>query len=163
MTRADTAETGQGGAGRRETGSGTRRVGIHRAFGIGFRLGPWKRGLVLAALALLLALVMLLHAEIPERVGNLGSLVETFLPWLGLFIPVLLAGAIRRRSASAVAALLLPAVAWLNLFGGVLSDKSHRGTSSPWPAKTSTQATPTRPPPPATWPPPGRMCWRWWS
>ena len=56
----------------------------------------WKRGPVLAALALLLALVMLLHAQIPDWGWNLGSLVETFLPWLGLFIPVLLAGALWR-------------------------------------------------------------------
>jgi vancomycin resistance protein VanJ len=82
---------------------------------------------VLAALALLLALVMLLHAEIPDWGWNLGSLAETFLPWLGLLIPVLLAGALRRRSASALAALVLPAVVWLNLFGGVLSDKSRPG------------------------------------
>jgi vancomycin resistance protein VanJ len=83
---------------------------------------------VLAALALLLGLLMLLHAQIPHRgTGNLGSLTETFLPWFGLFIPVLLAGALLRRSASAVAALLLPAMVWLNLFGGVLSDKSHAG------------------------------------
>ena len=83
---------------------------------------------MLAALALLLGLLMLLHAKIPNRTGNLGSLVETFLPWFGLFIPVLLAGALRRRSASAVVALLLPVMVWLNLFGGLLSDKSHPGS-----------------------------------
>jgi vancomycin resistance protein VanJ len=113
MVQVYTAQTGPGGAGRAiRTGSGP---------------GPWKRGLVLAALALLLGLFMLLHARIPNRIGNLGSLVETFLPWLGLFIPVLLAGALCRRSASAVAALLLPVVVWLNLFGGLLGDKSHPG------------------------------------
>ena len=89
--------------------------------------GPWKRGLVLAALALLLGLFMLMHGKIPNRIGNLGSLVETFLPWFGLFIPVLLAGALLRRSASAVVALLLPVVVWLGLFGGLLADKSHPG------------------------------------
>lgn len=87
--------------------------------------GNWKRGLILAALALLLALLMLLHSKVPNRVGNLGSMVETFLPWFGLFIPVLLAGALWRRSATAVVALLLPGMVWLNLFGGLLSDKSH--------------------------------------
>ena len=92
------------------------------------RPGPWKRGLVLAAQALLLGLLMALHAQIPNRgAGNLGSLTETALPWLGLFIPVLLALALLRGSASAVAALLLPAMVWLNLFGGVLSDKSRPG------------------------------------
>lgn len=128
MARVDTAETGQGGAGRRDTGSGTGRAGIRRAIRIGSRPGPWKRGLVVAALALILGLFMLLHAKIPNRIGNLGSLVETFLPWFGLFIPVLLAGALSRRSASAVVALLLPVMVWLNLFGGLLIDKSHAGS-----------------------------------
>ncbi|RAY14141.1 hypothetical protein DPM19_17885 [Actinomadura craniellae] len=128
MVQVDTAETGQGGADiPRDAGSGTWRGGLRRAILIGSRPGPWKRGPVLAALALLLGLVMLLHAKIPNRVGNLGSLVETFLPWFGLFVPVLLAGALWRRSAAAVAALLLPVMVWLNLFGGLLGDKSHPG------------------------------------
>ena len=88
---------------------------------------PWQRGPVLVVLSLLLTLVMLLHADIPDWRWNLGSLVETFLPWLGLLIPALLAGALWRRSASALCALLLPAVVWLHLFGGVLSDKSRPG------------------------------------
>jgi vancomycin resistance protein VanJ len=126
MAQVDTAETGQGSL-RWDTGAGTWHAGIHRAIRIGSRSGPWKRGLVLAAMALLLGLFMLLHAKIPNRIGNLGSLVETLLPWLGLFVPVLLAGALCRRSASAVVALLLPVMVWLNLFGGVLGDKSHPG------------------------------------
>ncbi|MEU0073740.1 endonuclease/exonuclease/phosphatase family protein [Streptomyces sp. NPDC006332] len=125
MAQVDTAATGQAGAGRQDTGSGTWRSDIHRTILLGFQPGPWKRGPVLAALALLLGLLMLLHAKVPNRAGNLGSLVETFLPWFGLFIPVLLAGALWRRSISAVAALLLPVTVWLNLFGGLLSDKSH--------------------------------------
>ncbi|MEV6174447.1 endonuclease/exonuclease/phosphatase family protein [Streptomyces sp. NPDC051954] len=122
----DTAETGEGGIDLRDTGSGTWRAGLRRAIRIGSRPGPWKRGLVLTALALLLGLLMLLHAHITD-LGGLGSLVETFLPWFGLFVPVLLAGALWRRSASAVLALLLPAVVWASLFGGVLSDKSQPG------------------------------------
>ncbi|MFI8949709.1 endonuclease/exonuclease/phosphatase family protein [Streptomyces sp. NPDC053750] len=90
------------------------------------RPGPWKRGPVLAALALSLGLLMVLHTQITDR-GGLGSLVETFLPWFGLFVPVLLAGALWRRSASAVVALLLPVLVWLNLFGGLLGDKSRPG------------------------------------
>ena len=92
MAQVDTAETGQGGAGRRDTGSGIWRASIRRAIRIGSRPEPWKRGLVLAALALLLGLFMLLHAKIPNTIGNFGNLVETLLPWFGLFIPVLLAG-----------------------------------------------------------------------
>ncbi|MET7688410.1 endonuclease/exonuclease/phosphatase family protein [Streptomyces sp. NPDC005483] len=87
----------------------------------------WRRGLVLTALAVIVALVMLLHAQIPNAVGNLGSLTETFLPWLGVFVPVLLVLGFLRRSAIALIAVLLPAVVWLNLFGGLLSDKSGTG------------------------------------
>ena len=105
MTQVDTAETGRAAP----------------------WTGLWRRGLALALLALLLGLFMLLHVKIPNRIGNLGSLVETFLPWFGLFIPVLLAGALWRRSAAAAAALLLPVMVWLNLFGGLLGDKSHAG------------------------------------
>jgi vancomycin resistance protein VanJ len=126
MAQVDTAEIGQGGAGRPDTGAGTWRAGVRRLIRAGSRPGPWKRGLMLAALALLLGLLMLLHAKITDY-GGVGSLVETFLPWFGLFVPVLLAGALWRRSASAVVALLLPVVAWLSLFGGLLGDKSHPG------------------------------------
>ncbi|HEY3877871.1 MAG TPA: endonuclease/exonuclease/phosphatase family protein [Trebonia sp.] len=127
MTRVDMPESGQGGASCPVNSRGAWRAGIRRVIRGGARPGPWKRGLVIAALALLLAAVMLLHAQIPDWRWNLGSLVETVLPWLGLLIPVLLAAALRRRSAAALAALVLPAVVWLNLFGGVLSDKSGPG------------------------------------
>ncbi len=89
--------------------------------------GIWRRGRVLATAALLLGLLLLLHTSIPNRIGNFGSLVETFLPWCGLIVPMLLAGALLRRSATAVIALLLPVVAWLNLYGPLLTDKSHPG------------------------------------
>src|SRR5207302_3582520 len=52
---------------------------------------------------------------------------ETFLPWLGLAIPVLLLLGLLRRSATALIAVLLPAVVWLNLFGGLLTDKTGAG------------------------------------
>lgn len=87
----------------------------------------WRRGIVLAVLAFLVALLMILHAQIPNRIGNLGSLTETFLPWLGLAVPVILVLALLRRSATALVALLLPAVVWVNLFGGLLADKSAGG------------------------------------
>ncbi|WP_354639939.1 endonuclease/exonuclease/phosphatase family protein [Kitasatospora camelliae] len=89
-----------------------------------FRGLSWRRGLVLAALAVLVALLFAFHASVPNTVGNLGSLLETFLPWLGLAVPVLLALALWRRSASALVAVLLPVAVWLHLFGGQLTDKS---------------------------------------
>ncbi|MFL1427547.1 MULTISPECIES: endonuclease/exonuclease/phosphatase family protein [unclassified Nocardiopsis] len=87
----------------------------------------WRRGPVPAVSACVLGLVLLLHPWIPNRIGGLGSLVENLLPWLGLGVPLLLAGALWRRSASAVVALLLPAVVWLNLFGGLLGDRGGAG------------------------------------
>jgi vancomycin resistance protein VanJ len=83
----------------------------------------WRRGRVLAGLALAVALLLVFHSEIPDRVGNLGSLIETFLPWLGLTLPVLLVLALVRRSATALVVMLLPTVAWFNLFGAALTSK----------------------------------------
>ncbi|MBY8876074.1 endonuclease/exonuclease/phosphatase family protein [Actinacidiphila acidipaludis] len=120
-------DTARGDAVRPLTSIRAWRAGVRRAVRVFTRPEPWKRGPVLAALALLLGLCMMVHAGIPNGFGNLGSLVETFLPWFGVFVPVLLAGALWRRSASAVAALLLPVVVWLHLFGGVFGDRSHPG------------------------------------
>ncbi|MFC9426207.1 MULTISPECIES: endonuclease/exonuclease/phosphatase family protein [unclassified Streptomyces] len=89
--------------------------------------GIWRRGIILALLALLTAFLMILHAQIPNTIGNLGSLTETFLPWLGLVVPLVLVLGLVRRSATALIALLLPAVVWLNLFGGLITDKSGGG------------------------------------
>ncbi|MFE7567941.1 endonuclease/exonuclease/phosphatase family protein [Streptomyces sp. NPDC057539] len=86
-----------------------------------------RRGRLVTAAALLSALVMAAHTRVPNGFGNLGSLLETFLPWLGASVPVLLALAAVRRSATAGIAVLLPAVVWCSLFGGVLMDKRSTG------------------------------------
>ncbi|GHB04326.1 teicoplanin resistance protein VanJ [Streptomyces termitum] len=89
--------------------------------------GIWRRGILLALCAVVLTLVMAFHSRIPNRIGNLGSLTETFLPWAGLLVPLLLLCALLRRSATALLALLLPTVVWLDLFGGLVADKSADG------------------------------------
>ncbi|WP_443071504.1 endonuclease/exonuclease/phosphatase family protein [Streptomyces sp. NBC_01465] len=80
----------------------------------------WARGRVLAALAATSAVLMVFHSAVPNTGAHLGSLVEAFLPWTGLAVPVLLAAALLRRSATALVALLLPVAAWTYLFGGTL-------------------------------------------
>ncbi|MCX4810600.1 endonuclease/exonuclease/phosphatase family protein [Streptomyces sp. NBC_01239] len=126
--QAYVTETDDGGSGDEPRGSRLRRL-WNRLAG-GWRGDPriWRRGLILAAVAIVLALVMFLHSRIPNRIGNLGSLTETFLPWFGLLIPVLLVLALVRRSATALIAIILPTAVWLNLFGGLLlSDKTGTG------------------------------------
>ncbi|MGW4169492.1 endonuclease/exonuclease/phosphatase family protein [Streptomyces chartreusis] len=124
--QAYVTETDSGGSEPDRRASGLRR--LNRLVS-GWRGDPhiWRRGIVLAAVAVVLTLVMGLHARIPNAIGNLGSLTETFLPWLGLLIPVLVLLGLVRKSATALIAVLLPAVVWLNLFGGQLSDKTGSG------------------------------------
>ncbi|MDX3094828.1 endonuclease/exonuclease/phosphatase family protein [Streptomyces sp. ME19-03-3] len=74
---------------------------------------------VLAALPLLLALLIVCHAAVPNGPGRLGSLLETFLPWLGLGLPLLLCVALLRRSGTALYASLVPAAAWFATFGSL--------------------------------------------
>ncbi|WP_411069672.1 endonuclease/exonuclease/phosphatase family protein [Streptomyces sp. cmx-4-25] len=123
MTRVDTTGTEYGGANGERPRSRFRTAldRLRRDREI------WRRGVLIALAAVALTLVMVLHADIPNRIGNLGSLTETFLPWFGLFVPLLLVLALLRRSATALIALLLPAVVWLNLFGGLVADKSASG------------------------------------
>ncbi|MER8222746.1 endonuclease/exonuclease/phosphatase family protein [Streptomyces sp. NPDC094143] len=120
-------ETDNGGSGPEHRGTRLRRL-FDRLVS-GWRGDPriWRRGLVVAGCAVLLAVIMLLHAQVPNAIGNLGSLIETFLPWLGLFVPVLLVLALVRKSATALIAVLAPALVWFNLFGGLLSDKTVAG------------------------------------
>lgn len=122
MAQAYVTETGGGTGAGRETSRLRRLWGGRR----GDR-GIWRRGIVTAVLAVVLALGMVLHARIPNTIGNLGSLTDTFLPWLGVFVPVLLAVALIRRSATALIAVLLPTAVWLNLFGGLVTDKAGTG------------------------------------
>ncbi|MFJ4363441.1 endonuclease/exonuclease/phosphatase family protein [Streptomyces chartreusis] len=125
--QAYVTETDSGGSEPDRRESGLRRLPGRLISG--WRGDPriWRRGIVLAAVAVVLALVMGLHARIPNAIGNLGSLIETFLPWLGLLIPVLVVLGLVRRSATALIAVLLPAIVWLNLFGGQLGDKTGSG------------------------------------
>nr|BFF20982.1 hypothetical protein GCM10025730_45030 [Promicromonospora thailandica] len=76
----------------------------------------WQRGRLLALGSVLVAVLLVAHEYVPNRWGNLGSLVQTFLPWLGLAVPLGILAALLRRSALAVLAVLLPLAAWIWVF-----------------------------------------------
>lgn len=120
MTQAEMTETGNGGPAYRPSRPRVRSL-LDRWRG---DPGIWRRGIVLAIYAVLTALLMVFHAQIPNHIGNLGSLTETFLPWLGVFVAVILVAAMLRRSATALIAVLLPLTVWLSLFGGLLTGES---------------------------------------
>lgn len=82
--------------------------------------GKWRRGWFIAALAILVTVPLLFHRHVPNSIGNLGSLLDTFLPWVGVAIPVLALAAILRRSATAGVALLIPTLVWGFMYGNLL-------------------------------------------
>lgn len=80
----------------------------------------WTRGRAIAACAVLTGGLLAFHGAVPNSPGRLGSLLEAFLPWLGLVVVPLFGLALLRRSAVALLALLLPTAAWTHFFGGLL-------------------------------------------
>ncbi|MET9507290.1 endonuclease/exonuclease/phosphatase family protein [Streptomyces flavidovirens] len=84
------------------------------------RRWEWGRGFVLASFAVMVAGLLVFHSVVPDVAGRPGSLLETFLPWLGVTVPVLLVLSLLRRSLFGLAALLLPVGAWVGAFGGVV-------------------------------------------
>ncbi|MQL64319.1 endonuclease/exonuclease/phosphatase family protein [Streptomyces vinaceus] len=78
------------------------------------------RGRVPAALAVLTAGLLAFHRAVPNTPGRVGSLLESFLPWLGLaVVPLFLYGLVR-RSPVVLVAVLLPVAVWTRHFGDLL-------------------------------------------
>ena len=75
---------------------------------------------MVAAVAAGVAALLVFHRAVPDTGAHLGSLLETFLPWLGLTIPPLAVLAWWRRPAVALPAVLVALAAWLAVFGGNL-------------------------------------------
>ncbi|MDR7276650.1 endonuclease/exonuclease/phosphatase family protein [Catenuloplanes atrovinosus] len=75
---------------------------------------------IVAVTAVLLAVAIGLHGLVPNAGPRLGSLIETFLPWLGLGVPVVLVLALTARSRIVVLTAVLPLAAWLIVCGGKL-------------------------------------------
>ncbi|MFD5266375.1 endonuclease/exonuclease/phosphatase family protein [Streptomyces sp. NPDC058335] len=84
-------------------------------------------GWVLATSAVVTAVLLAFHRTVHRFAGGLGSLLESFLPWLGLVVVALLGLALLRRSAVALVALLLPAALWTHLHGGLLLPRPEPG------------------------------------
>ncbi|MFD8011180.1 endonuclease/exonuclease/phosphatase family protein [Streptomyces sp. NPDC058955] len=76
-----------------------------------------RRGRLLAGLGVATAGLLALHRFVPNTPGRLGSLLETFLLWLGPLTALLLLCAAVRRARTALLVLLLPAVLWAAAFG----------------------------------------------
>ncbi|RAN21712.1 endonuclease [Streptomyces badius] len=82
---------------------------------------------MLAGVAVVLGGVLGFHHLVPNWPGRMGSLMESFLPWGGALVVVLLVVALVRRSAVALVALLLPVGVWVDTFGGLLLPGEESG------------------------------------
>ncbi|MFI1221663.1 MULTISPECIES: endonuclease/exonuclease/phosphatase family protein [unclassified Streptomyces] len=120
------ADPGVAAARRTAPGAGAGRRGL---WGVGRRgsSGAGRRGYVVAGFAVVVAGVPAFHRAVPNSPGRMGSLLESFLPWVAVAVVVLLGIALWRRSTVALVALLLPAGVWVYLFGGLLLPASDAG------------------------------------
>lgn len=82
-------------------------------------------GVIISLLSALIFSLLVFHRHIPNAAWNLGSLTETFLPWLGWFIPPLLVWAGIKRNLTVIAVSLLPVLVWGYIFGPLLPPKSE--------------------------------------
>ncbi|MFE2286561.1 endonuclease/exonuclease/phosphatase family protein [Streptomyces sp. NPDC059443] len=102
------AGSGTGPGGRTGSGRWVRRLRL-----------PGRPEHRIAVFSLLVAVLLCFPSAVPNTPGRVGSLLETFLPWLGLAVPLLLGLALLRRSTVAAVAVLLPTAAWIGQFGGL--------------------------------------------
>ncbi len=83
----------------------------------------WRSAWPVTVLAVLVMVVLEYHERVPN-LGNLGSLLETFLPWLGLAVLPLGAVAVLVRAPLAIGAVGLLATLWMFQFATTLWPKS---------------------------------------
>ncbi|MFC4119531.1 endonuclease/exonuclease/phosphatase family protein [Nonomuraea zeae] len=74
---------------------------------------------VVVVLSAVVAIALAGHQLIPA-LGGFTPVMESLLPWLGLAVPVLLAGHVLARSRLASAAALVPGLVWAVMFGSTL-------------------------------------------
>ncbi|WP_327658243.1 endonuclease/exonuclease/phosphatase family protein [Streptomyces sp. NBC_00483] len=95
--------------------------------GAGDRRPRWRRGRVLAAFAVVTALVLLFHRQVPNTPGRLGSLVESFLPWSWVVLVVLFGLGLLRRAPLAMLAVLPATAVWAHQCGVLLPEPRSDG------------------------------------
>jgi vancomycin resistance protein VanJ len=86
----------------------------------------WRRGWAVAVAAVLVMVLLRLHAHVPN-VGNLASLLETFLPWLGLAAVPLGVVAIVRRAPIGLASVAALVALWLVMFATTVWPQESSG------------------------------------
>lgn len=86
----------------------------------------WRRGWPVTVAALVVMVLLRFHAQVPNT-GNLGSLLETFLPWLGLAAVPLGVIAVFRRAPLAMGAVAALTSLWLGMFATTLWPKGTAG------------------------------------
>ncbi|MGR6921558.1 endonuclease/exonuclease/phosphatase family protein [[Actinomadura] parvosata] len=74
---------------------------------------------VVIVVSVVVAAALAGHGLIPA-LGGFTPVLESLLPWIGLAVPVLLAGAAVARSTAAAAAALVPGLVWALMFGSTL-------------------------------------------
>jgi len=127
---ADAGDGGSGEGGARPDGDGAAqppgRSGWRRR---SHRRSPMRRQTATAIVfvACLAVSFLVLHRFLPD-VGGVGSLLETWLPWLGVPLGVLLVSAAIVHTRRAVIATLAAALVWTALYGPSLLP---RGSSAP--------------------------------
>ncbi|WP_084518071.1 endonuclease/exonuclease/phosphatase family protein [Microtetraspora niveoalba] len=85
-------------------------------------------GRAIIVMAGALALLLGGHRLLPDLNG-FTPVLESLLPWLGVGVPVLLAGALISRSGKAIAAAMVPALVWAVMFGPDLLRTAPGGRS----------------------------------
>ncbi|RBP62743.1 vancomycin resistance protein VanJ [Brevibacterium sanguinis] len=90
------------------------------------RRNPTK-GITALVFGLLYAAFLLLHHLLPSRAG-IALLVESVLPWTGVFLALVLLMALIRFSVLGVIGFLVPAIVWAGMFGSALLPAQDAGT-----------------------------------
>lgn len=86
------------------------------------------KGVTALVFGVLYAAFLLLHHLLPARAG-IALLVESILPWTGVFVGLVVLMALFRFSVLSAIGVLVPSIVWLTMFGGALLPGKDAGTA----------------------------------